>query len=152
MTLLATWPWRSYSWWRGQDRLIYHPTCCCQGYRDSAKKPIRLFYSRSMYTYIKYTSKNELSPTYWYCWILQVSHITSAMSSADGSPWSVNQLKNVFCSKARFLPFPTFFSLPFLVKSFPSFHRMGVLWEAGSPKTTINIQLTDIRTQYYYHC
>jgi len=55
------------------------------------------------------------------------------MSSADGSPWSVNQLKNVFCSIARFLPFPTFLSLPFLVKSFPSFHRIGVLWEAGSP-------------------
>uniref|UniRef100_A0A6B0TUU9 Putative secreted protein n=1 Tax=Ixodes ricinus TaxID=34613 RepID=A0A6B0TUU9_IXORI len=59
------------------------------------------------------------------------------MSSAEASPWSVNQLKKVLgCSWAllRLLFICDCRCLCRFVRSMSSFHLMGVDWEAGSPE------------------
>lgn len=61
------------------------------------------------------------------------SLINSAISSELGSPWSVNQSKNDLCLSGLLRPFNGALVFALFVKSAPSFQRMGVLWDAGSP-------------------
>lgn len=61
------------------------------------------------------------------------SLISSAISSELGSPWSANQVKNVLWISGLFLPFRAAFAFALSTKSVPSFQRIVVLCDAGSP-------------------
>ena len=66
------------------------------------------------------------------------SLITSAISSAEGSPLSQNHEKKERFSRGLFLPDRAAAAAArwaaFAAKSYPSFQRIGVLCEEGSPE------------------
>ena len=70
------------------------------------------------------------------CSIKYIQNITSAISSADGSWLSRNHWKNVRLGPCRLflLAGSPWLCCAFLTKSMPSFHSIGVEFEAGSPK------------------
>lgn len=79
------------------------------------------------------------------------SLINSAISSELGSPWSVNQSKNDLCFNGLLRPFNGALVLALFVKSAPSFQRIGVLWDAGSPAKKQEIhQNYDYSIEFYF--
>ena len=50
--LLAVRPWNFNREWRGEDKPIQHTAHCCQLYRETEKKSIRLFYSHTTCMYV----------------------------------------------------------------------------------------------------